>query len=306
MLDAIDVLVIGGGPAGLSASLTLGRARKRVLLCDAGPRRNATAAHMHNFVTRDGTPPSEFRALARAQLAPYTSVETRDVGVTALTGARDAFTATLSTGETVRARRVLLALGMVDTMLPLDGFAERWGASIYQCPYCHAWEVRDRPFAVLATAPELVEFALVLRAWTPSVTVLTHGLAPLAPELAARLERADITVEPRAVVRLEGPGNKLDRVILADGSALPCEALFARPPQRQTSLVRALVDSHGLALTPMGHVQVDEMRRETTVPGLYAAGDLTSPMQAAIAASYAGMHAAAVINHELTVSAFNP
>lgn len=290
-----DVLIVGGGPAGLSAALALGRARRSVLLCDAGPRRNATAAQMHNFVTRDGTPPSEFRALARAQLGAYPSVEFRDEAVQALTGSRGKFRAQTASGE-VLARRVILCVGMVDTMPDIEGFRALWGRSIFQCPYCHAWEVRERPFAVLARTPELLEFSLMLRAWTERVTVLTEGVTP-PPEVAGRLKRAGINLDDRRLARLDAEDGHLARIVFDAGDPLPCAALFAKPPQEQTPLVRSL----GLAMTPAGYVQVEEMRRETSTPGIYAAGDLCSPMQAAIAASAMGTMAAGALNYELTV-----
>ena len=289
-----DVLLVGGGPAGLSAALALGRARRRVLLCDAGPRRNATAAQIHNFVTRDGTPPSEFRAIARAQLGEYPSVECRDEPVLALSGSRGAFRAQTATGE-VLARRVILCAGMIDVMPDIEGFRALWGRSIFQCPYCHAWEVRELPFAVLARAPELLEFSIVLRAWTTQVTVLTEGVAP-SPEVVARLQRAGIRLDDRRIARLEADEGHLARVVFDVGDPLPFAALFARPPQEQTALVRSL----GLTTTAAGYVQVDEMRRETSTPGIYAAGDLIGPMQAAIAASSMGVMAAAALNYELT------
>src|SRR5882672_7143717 len=138
-----DVVIVGGGPGGLSAALTLGRARKRVLLCDSGPRRNAAAEHLHNFVTRDGTPPEEFRQIARQQLASYPNVEARSARIESVSGVRGDFQVGWAS-ELVRARRVLLCAGMVDAMLPIEGFRELWGHAVFQCPYCHGWEVQDR------------------------------------------------------------------------------------------------------------------------------------------------------------------
>lgn len=290
----LDVVIIGGGPAGLSAALALGRARKRVLLCDAGPRRNAAAVHIQNFVTRDGTPPEEFRRLGRHQIAAYPSVEVRDASVLAIDGERGAFQVQLATG-TVQARRVVLCVGMVDELPELEGFRELWGRSIFACPYCHAWEVQDRRFGALATSVEMLDYALLLRGWSREVVALTDGRFAVPAEAAERLARAGIRLEERRLARLSAREGQLERVELAGGASLPLDVLFARPPQRQVAVVRAL----GLALDPMGYVQVDE-HRQTSVPGIYAAGDLVTPMQAAILAAAAGMQAAAMLNHELT------
>ena len=149
-----DVVIVGGGPAGLNAALALGRARKRVLVCDGGTRRNAAAVGIHNFVTRDGIAPDEFRRIGREQLAPYASVEVRDEFVEAIEGTRGAFNVRLTSGD-VRARRVLPTTGLIDELLPIEGVKEVWGHSMIQCPYCHGWELKDRPWAYLAREAHL-------------------------------------------------------------------------------------------------------------------------------------------------------
>lgn len=289
-----DVVIVGGGPAGLSAALALGRARRRVLVCDAGPRRNAAAEQVHNFVTRDGTPPEEFRKIGREQVARYPNVEVRDVRVEAVGGTRGAF----RVEESVEARRVLLCSGMIDEMLPIEGFRELWGQAIFQCPYCHGWEVQDRRWGYLVTAasaPHLVPFALQARGWTREVVVFTGG-AEIAEEARGRLEAAGIRIETAAVTRLVAREKRLEAVELGDGTTVPCEVLFAHPPQRQIELVRAL----GVELED-GYVRVDAMKRETSVPGIYAAGDLTTRMQGAMFAAAAGTQAAAMINVDLAM-----
>jgi len=290
-----DVLIIGGGPSGLSAALALGRARKRVLLCDAGPRRNAAAAHMHNFVTRDGTPPQEFRRIARDQLASYPNVEIRDTGVLAITGERNAFMVQLTGGVDVSTRRVLLATGMVDETLPIEGFRELWGQSIFQCPYCHGWEIQDHLWGFLVHAGDAAHaapFALMARGFT------TRGLTvfgELPDDVRAKLRAADIEVAAVPVRRLVARDGQLTAVELADGTAVACEALFVHPPQRQV----ALVDSLGLAAED-GYLKLDPMTRETSRPGIFASGDLTTRMQSAVIAAASGMQAAASINMELS------
>jgi thioredoxin reductase len=294
-----DVIIVGGGPGGLSAALALGRARKRVLLCDSGPRRNAAAQNIHNFVTRDGTPPEEFRRLGRAQLAAYPNVTLSDARVEAIAGTRGAFQVRLDT-ETAEARRIVLCTGMVDEMLPIDGFRELWGHAIFQCPYCHAWEVQDRPWGYLVHAPDapmLLHFALLARGWTADLTVYTNDAFEVPEETSATLQAAGIRLETAPIARLVAREHRLEAVQLAGGAALPCEVLFAHPPQRQVELVRAL----GLALDDNGFVTMDAMTRETSVPGIYAAGDLTTRMQGAVGAAAGGTHAAAMLNVELTM-----
>jgi thioredoxin reductase len=289
-----DVVIVGGGPSGLSAALALGRARKRVLLCDSGPRRNAAATHIHNFVTRDGTPPEEFREVARRQLAAYPNVEVRGASVETIAGTRGAF----RSGD-VEARRVLLAMGMVDEMLPIAGFRELWGRSIFQCPYCHGWEVQDRRWGYLVVptnAAHLIPFALQARGWTRDLVVFAPGIT-IPDEARAQLRAANIRLETAPIARLVARDEHLAAVELADGTTVPCDALFVHPPQRQVELVRSL----GLALDDEGFVKVDPMKRETSVAGIYASGDLTTRGQGAMFAAASGTQAAAMINVELTM-----
>ncbi|MBL9014797.1 MAG: NAD(P)/FAD-dependent oxidoreductase [Myxococcales bacterium] len=296
-----DVVIVGGGPGGLQAALTLGRARRRVLLCDSGPRRNSLAVEVHNFVTRDGTPPDDFRAIARAQLADYPSVEIADARVESITGARGAFEVHAG-ARTVTARRILLATGMVDELLPIDGFRELWGHAIFQCPYCHGWEVRDQRWGFLALphgAAHLLPFALLIRAWSQAVTVFTGGAVEVDAAARDKLAAAGVRLETAPVARLAREDQRLVAVELAGGAAVPCDVLFAQPPQRQLELVRAL----GLALDDEGFVAIDPMKRETSVPGIYAAGDLTTRSQAAVLAAAAGMQAAAALNVDLALDA---
>ena len=289
-----DVVIVGGGPAGLAAALALGRARRRVLLCDAGPRRNAAASHIHNFVTRDGTTPSEFRRIGRAQLEPYANVAVAEAAVEAITGSCGEFSVRLS-AKLVRARRVLLCTGMIDDGIDIDGFRELWGSSIFQCPYCHGWEIQNQNFGFLSPSAEMLEFAIFLRAWTHHVVAYTDSRFEVVPAVRDRLLQAGVILDERRITRLLAPDGKLAQIMFADGAISQTDALFARPPQRHVPIVQALA----LALNPMGYVVVDETRRETSIPGIYAAGDLLSPMQAAIVAAASATHAASVLNHGL-------
>ena len=211
----VDILIVGAGPAGLAAALTLGRANKRALLCDAGPRRNATATHIHNFVTRDGTPPDAFRLVAREQLAAYPGVVVRDDAVVGIAGERGAFQVALASGEVAGARRVLLCTGMIDELPEIEGYSELWGRSIFQCPYCHGWEVRGSRWGYLAserTAAHLGMFATMLRGWTRDVVVFTGGAVEVADDVRAGLHAAGVRVETAPIERLHAAGDGGGRV----------------------------------------------------------------------------------------------
>jgi len=294
-----DVVIVGGGPGGLAAALALGRANKRVLLCDRGPRRNAAAIHLHNFVSRDGVTPDAFRTASREQLAAYPLVDVHDTRVEAIDGGRGAFRLTLDDGSIVVARRIILATGMIDLPLTMDGFADHWGSSIFQCPYCHGYDHKGRRWATLArvdTVAHIVPFALQLRGWTDDVAVVVEVDGLLGDDARQALGAGGIHVAGAPVRRLVGSGGALQAIELADGQRLPCDVLFAHPPQRQVDVVASLkprLDEHGF-------VVVDQ-RGETSIPGVFAAGDLCTRMHAAIAAASAGTFAAVAINIELTI-----
>ncbi|MCY1042765.1 NAD(P)/FAD-dependent oxidoreductase [Corallococcus sp. bb12-1] len=302
-MDTVDVVVVGGGPAGLSAALVLGRACKRVWLCDAGARRNAAATHIHGFVTRDGTPPEEFRRIGREQLAPYdvTFREEQVVAVTPLSP-KDGFHVMLEGGAQVRARRVLLALGAVDEPPALPGMGEAWGRSAFQCPHCHGWEIRGKAWGVLLDSVPLVDFAIMLTGWTRNVTALTRGAWALPPEARERLAAAGVRLETgpleRLVVETDGVLRGAQRM---DGTAVPLDALFLKPKQHLPALVRTL----GLALDDAGYVRVSP-QCETSIPGLFAAGDVTTPVQTAIGAAYQGALTGWTMVHDLNIHAEPP
>jgi thioredoxin reductase len=305
-----DVVIAGGGPAGLAAALTLGRSRRRVLLCDAGPRRNAAAVHIQNFVTRDGITPAEFRRIGREQLAAYPNVEIRDVLVEEIRGTLGAFDVRLSGDDasSVHARFVLLCTGMIDELPEIEGLRELWGTSVFICPYCHAWEIQDRRFAFLAFNAEALEFALLLRGWTRDVVVLTNGRFAIDQEQLTPLTAAGVRIDERQIARLAGgpaigdglatgSHHTLERIEFVEGSPLACDALFVRPPQRQIPLVASL----GLTLDDAGRIKVDQPWLTTSIPGIYAAGDLVTPAQGALIAAASGTMTAAMLNRSLAL-----
>jgi thioredoxin reductase len=296
-MDTIfECAVVGGGAAGLSAALVLGRARRRTLVVDAGDQSNLPAHGIGGLLGHDGRPPAEFYAAAHRELAAYPSVELRRGTVVAGERDDDGFSLTLSDGGHVGARRVLLATGMDYRPPELAGIAERWGHSVFHCPFCHGWEVRDRPLAVLDDGETGVHRATLLRVWSDRVTLLTNGPSPLAPQDADRLRAGGITIDERPIARLRGPGAELEAVVFADGTELACEGLLAPVTLHQRS---ALAEQLGAATAPTGPLTSEAIvvdgQFATDAPGVAAAGDVTGRMPSVANAIAAGSTAAAMI-----------
>jgi thioredoxin reductase len=296
-----DVLIVGAGSAGLSAALTLGRCRRRVLLADGGPTRNAPSPAVHSFFTRDGIQPAQLLHLGHEQLAPYPTVEARELKIKQLTKLAHGFRATGETGLghafEATTRRVLLATGVRDVLPPQPGFHELWGSSVLHCPYCHGYEVRDQPLAVYGRGKAVVGLALLISRWSPEVVVVTDGPGHLTDYARQRLRRQRIAVRQEPVARLVGtPKGGLRCVEFADGTYLECRALFLHPPQEQRSPLAAEL---GARITGKGAVWVDK-NAQTTVPGLYAAGDMVPGQQQALLAAASGGKAAICMNEALT------
>jgi thioredoxin reductase len=230
----LDVVIVGGGPAGLNAALLLGRARRRVLVCDTGAPRNAPVAHLHGFLSRDGLPPSELGRLGREQLGAYGSVELRQVQVeAATTGDGEGFAVTLADGTREAARRLLLATGVVDQLPAIDGLAGLWGRSVFNCPYCDGWEVRDQPLAVLGSDEQALQLALHLTGWSDDVVWCSNG--PLPQAAGAQLTARGVRLREEPIASLEGADGQLARIVLATGESVERRAAFLHPPTRQRS-----------------------------------------------------------------------
>ena len=291
-----DVVVIGGGAAGLSAALVLGRARRRVAVIDAGEPRNAPAAHMQGFLSRDGMPPADLLAVARTELRTY-GIELIDDSVAAVTRAPvpGLFALQLAGGSTLLARRLLLATGATDAVPAIPGARERWGRDLLHCPYCHGWEVRDRPLAVLATGPESVEYAHLLRQWSADLVLLANGLAVSGPEREG-LARRGIRVVDGTVARLAVTDDRLEAVVLADGTAVRREAVFVRPSLRPRG--GELLEALAVEVDEGGFARVDGTGR-TSAAGVWAAGNVANPRAQVITAAGEGSAAAIAINADL-------
>ena len=225
-----DVIIIGGGPAGLSAALVLGRCRRKVLVCDTGKPRNAASHAMHGFLSRDGIPPWEFLQIAREQLRPYDTVELRDVEATAAECRESRFHVTLADGQVHQSRKLLVATGVKDNLPEIPGFQELYGKSVFHCPYCDGWEVRDQPLAIYGRGDRGLGLSLELTGWSRDLVLCTDGPAEIAPDDLARLDRNGIRVRDERVVRLEGQ-DRLERVDLRDRrAARPSRALLHHRP----------------------------------------------------------------------------
>jgi thioredoxin reductase len=286
-----EVAIIGGGAAGLSAALVLGRARRRVAVIDAGTPRNAPAAHMQGFLSRDGTPPAELLRAARAEVARY-GVEVLDDRVV---DAAPGFALRLDGGRTLQARQVLLATGAADVLPDVAGARERWGRDLLHCPYCHGWEVRDRAIGVLGTGPGSVEHAHLLRQWSDDVMLFTHAAAVTRDERGTLAARG-IAILDGTAERLVIADDRLRGVLLSDGRVIARDALFIRPALRAHAESPAA--ALGCELLPDGLVRTDAAGR-TSVPGVWAAGNATNPRAQVITAAGEGSAVAIAINTAL-------
>lgn len=286
-----DVVVVGGGAAGLSAALVLGRARRRVAVVDAGMPRNAPATHMQGFLSRDGMAPVDFLAAGRMEVAGY-GVELVEDQVAEI---EPGFAVRTAGGRVLNARRVLVATGVRDELPDIPGVRERWGRDLLHCPYCHGWEVRDQPLGVLGTVPGCVQHAQLVRQWSDDVVFFSHTYDLTATE-RAELEARGVHVFPEEVARLVVGDDRLVGVELLDGRVIARTAVFIRPNNipRDDGLLAGL----GCELDAAGFVAVDGSGR-TTNPGVWAAGNVVDPRAQVITAAGAGSAAAIALNADL-------
>jgi thioredoxin reductase len=281
-----DVIIVGGGPAGLSAAAILGRCRRSVLLCDDGQYRNDASLALHGFLSRDGIHPAELRRISREQIERY-EVECRAVRVTGAHPSEGGFSVTLEDGSTAACRKLLLATGIRDTVPEAEGFQTFFGRGVFHSPYCDGWEVRDRRLAAYGTGKSGAELARGLKTWSPDVVLCTDGPSGLKPADSADLAGRGIHVLTAKVARLEGSESGLDRIIFADGSDLPVAAVFLSPGRSPRS---DLASRLGYRPTGKG------VKRES---GVYVAGDAARDAHLAILAAAEGAQVAMAINRAL-------
>jgi thioredoxin reductase len=288
-----DVIVVGGGPAGLSAALMLGRCRRRVLLCDLGQPRNRRSHALHGYLTRDGVAPPELNELGRRELATY-DVDFRCIGVTGARREADHFRVALGNGSEERARYLLIATGVVDDLPAINGFADCYGRSVFHCPYCDGWECRDRALAAFGRGKAVAGLALGLRTWSANVVVCTHGARLDAPN-RDRLARNGIHVRTEPIAELVHDKGQLSQIVFKSGEAIDRDALFFSTGQHPQS---PLAISLGCTLTNAGVVKTGNTC-DTNVDRVFVAGDASRDAQFVVVAAAEGVRAAVAINRAL-------
>lgn len=290
-----DTIIVGGGPAGLSAALILGRCRRRVLLCNAGESRNARTHAMYGFITRDGMKPGEFLGIAREQLRRYETVELREIEVTDARRVDNRFEVTLRDGARFDARTLLLATGVVDHIPKIQGLDPLYGCSVHHCPYCDGYEARDQPIAIYGRGEKGKGLALELTAWSRDLVLCTDGPSELSAEDLTRLACNNIAVREEPIARLEGTDGVLERIDFVGGETLARRSLFFSTGHHQRSDLAAKL---GCKFTEKGAVETGEYE-VTDIPCLYVAGDASRHVQLVIVAAAEGAEAAFAINTAL-------
>ncbi|WP_406068262.1 NAD(P)/FAD-dependent oxidoreductase [Streptomyces sp. NBC_01020] len=296
--QSVEVIVIGGGAAGLSGALTLARARRSVMVIDSGEPRNAPASGVHGFLSRDGMPPRDLVARGQEEVARYggSVVPGRVVSAEHVDGL---FEVTTETGERYSARRLLVATGLTDELPEVPGLAERWGRDVLHCPYCHGWEIRDQPLGVLGTGPMSVHQALLFRQWTSRITLFTADRVEVTDDQREQLTARGVDVVEGAVAAIEVDKDRLTGIRLASGRVVEVTAVALSPRMRAGKVLSSL----GLDPVehPMGvgeHIEADATGR-TAVPGVWVAGNATDLAAQVVGAAAAGTVSAAAINADL-------
>ncbi|BBY18796.1 NAD(P)/FAD-dependent oxidoreductase [Mycolicibacterium litorale] len=299
-----ECVVVGGGAAGLSATLVLGRARRRTLLVDAGEQSNRFSEGIGGLLGFDQRPPAELYETGRNELKAYPTVEFREGSVVQGAPQDDGFVLDLDGGDRITTRRVLLATGMQYCPPELPGLEPLWGKSVFQCPFCHGWEMRDKRLASLATGDEAIHAALMLRGWSDDVVLLTDGNPELDGTDFDQLKSAGVTIDDRRIAELEGTDGRLTAIAFADGTRLERDGLLVEAPLRQRS---QLAEQLGASCTPgplaVDTIGIDALHR-TSTSTVFAAGDVCTEQPYVAGAIAAGAQAAMIIAQSLLSEQF--
>lgn len=295
----LDVVIVGGSYAGLSAAMALGRSLKDVLVIDSGLPCNRQTPHSHNFITQDGETPAAIATKAREQVSAYKTVSFVNGLATAARKNDDGFTVTTQSGQEFETKKLILATGIKDLVPPIKGFSECWGITVVHCPYCHGYELRGVKTAIMAKGDKALHLAGLVSNLTNDVTLLT-STASLTPVQLRKLTARRIRIIETEVSEIVHQSGHVKAVVFADGSQEKFDAIYAAVPFEQHSEIPVAL---GCELTETGHIKVDATQK-TTVEGVYACGDNSSTMRSVASAVYAGNLAGTAINRELTEERF--
>jgi len=297
----LDVVIVGGSVAGLSAALYLGRSVRHTLVLDEGKPANRVSHASHGFFTRDGMAPDELLKIGREQLQRYSTVRFQPDRATDVLPQADHFLVKRQDGTALATRKVLLAMGVRDQLPPLTNIQQFWGRSVFHCPYCDGWEVRDQPLAIHGNGDSALHRAKLLLNLTENVVICTDGAATFSADDRQFLLAKNVRIIETPLVGVQGQGDQMNALIFADGTQLARRALFIHPVSTQHSDLPARL---GCTLNEVGLIQVDATAH-TGVPGVYAAGDMTTMARAIVFAAAQGAMAAVNINMELSTEDFH-
>ncbi len=290
-----DVVIIGGGPAGLNAALVLGRARKNVMVIDEGRPRNIVTQESHGFLTRDGISPGEFRRIAKEEISAYPSVSFVVDRAVSIAETNGEFQISTRQGLIFQSKKLLFTIGMTDRPLSIPGLKEVYGKSAFVCPYCDGWELRDEPLVIINKGPEVMHFAPLISGWTDHFTICTNGPDQLTDAQREELKQHQVQIFESPIQSIDSNDGMVRQIILEDGTVIPCKGIFFKPELVTGSDLPRKI---GCQMTEEGMVVVDDFGK-TNIPGVYSAGDVTSRLHQVIAAASRGAFVAAAINNEL-------
>jgi thioredoxin reductase len=295
-----EVIIIGGSYAGLSAAMALGRSLRRVVVLDSGLPCNRQTPHAHNFLTQDGKTPEEISILAREQVEKYDTVKFHKGLAISGTKTGDGFEITTATNDKFRAKKLIFATGISDTMPAIKGYSACWGISVIHCPYCHGYEARSQNTAIIANGPRAFHIASLVNNLTGSITILTNGSADFSAEQIEKLSKRNIKIIETTIAELEHENGYLQNILLHDNTKMSFDVAYGVIPFLQHSDIPV---SLGCELTDLGYIKVDAFQK-TTVPDIYACGDNSNMMRSIANAVYTGNVSGAVVNGELTQDQF--